>query len=145
MIIFLSLAGGRCKNEAADNCKLATLEQFDEYHNIAVEITNISCPLSKSSHFKAIPTAPLVSRNFKEIVQNFNATCKRYMNTSVFKYQLQKVLFSSNKMLSSNTLALQITLLIINLQTEAMKLQDIQLELNEEYCVTFTSEQYKSI
>ena len=48
-------------------------------------------------------------------------------------------------MLSSNTLALQIASLIINLQTAAMKLQDIQLEPNEEYCVTFTSEQYKSI
>ena len=48
-------------------------------------------------------------------------------------------------MLSSNTLVIQTTSLIINLQTAAMKLQDIQLELNKEYCVTFTSEQYKSI
>ena len=145
VIIFLSLAGGRCNNEATDNCKLATLEQFDEYHNIAVEITDISCPLSKSSHFKATPTASLVSRNFEEVVQSFNATCRRYIDALSFKYQLQEVLFSSNRMLSSNTLALQITSLIINLQTAAMKLQDIQLELNEEYCVTFTSEQYKSI
>ena len=48
-------------------------------------------------------------------------------------------------MLSSNTLVLQITSLIINLQTAAIKLKGIQLELNKEYCVTFTSEQYKSI
>ena len=145
VIIFLSLAGGRCNNEASyttDNCELTTLEQFDDYHNIVAEITDTSCPLSKSSHFKDTTTDSLVNR---DIVQNFHATCRRYTDAMAFKYQLQEVLFNSNKMLSSNTLALQITSLIINLQTAAMKLQDIELQLNEEYCVTFTSEQYKSI
>ena len=88
VIIFLSLADGRCNNEATDNCKLATLEQFDEYHNIAVEITDASCPLSKSSHFKATPTASLVSRNFKEVIQSFNPTWRRYIDALAFKYQL---------------------------------------------------------
>ena len=43
VIIFLSLdlAGVRCNNEATDNC-VGMLEQFAEYHNIAVEITEIS-------------------------------------------------------------------------------------------------------
>ena len=41
VIIFISLdlAGVRCNNEATDNC-VGMLEQFDEYHNIAVEITD---------------------------------------------------------------------------------------------------------
>ena len=88
VIIFLSLADGRCNNEATDNCKLATLKQFDEYHNIAVEITDALCPLSKSSHFKATPTASLVSRNFKEVIQSFNPTWRRYIDALAFKYQL---------------------------------------------------------
>ena len=54
------------------------------------------------------------------------------------------MLFSSNRTLSSDAI-LQITSLIINLQTAAMKLQDIELELNGQYCMTFTSKQYKSI
>ena len=53
-------------------------------------------------------------------------------------------MFSSNRTLSSDTV-LQITSLIINLQTAAMKFQDIELKLNEKYCVTFTLKQYKSI
>ena len=130
VIIFLSLAGVRCNNEATDNC-VGMLEQFDEYHNIAVEITDISCPLSKSSHFKATSTGSLFSRHFKEIFQNLNLTCRRYIDALAFKYQLQKVLFSSNKMQSSNTLALQITSLIINLQTAARKLQDTCIQLDK--------------
>ena len=62
----------------------------------------------------------------------------------VSKHQLQEILFSSNKTLSRNII-LQITSLIIILQTAAMKLQDIELKLNEKYCVTFTPKQYKSI
>ena len=119
VIIFLSLTGGRCNNETSyttDNCKLATLEQFDDYHNIVVDITDTACPLSKSSHFKATTTGSLVNRNFKEIVQNFHAMCRRYTDAMTFKYQLQEVLFNSNKMLSSNTLASQITSLIIQQQ-----------------------------
>ena len=93
VIIFLSLdlAGVRCNNEATDNC-VGMLEQFDQYHNIAVEITDISCswscPLSKSSHFKGTTTGSSVSKNFKEIVQNFNPTCRRYIDALAFKYQL---------------------------------------------------------
>ena len=55
-----------------------------------------------------------------------------------------KLVLSSSITLSSDTV-LQITLLIINLQTAATKLQDIELKLNENYCVTFTLKQYKSM
>ena len=59
--------------------------------------------------------------------QNFNATCRRYIDAMVSKHQLQEILFSSNKTLSRNII-LQITSLIIILQTAAMKLQDIEMK-----------------
>ena len=147
VIVFLTVAGGKCNRQVqntADNCTLATLEQLGEYQIITEEITNISCPLSNTSNFEVETTESWINNSFNEIFQNFNATCRRYIDVLAFKDQLQELVFSSNRTLSSDTV-LQITALIINLQTAAMKLQDIELELNEKYCVTFTSEQYKSI
>ena len=144
VIVFLTVAGGKCDRLTTDNCKLVTLEQLGEYNIITAEITDISCPLSKTSNFEVETTGSWVNRSFNEIIRNFNATCRRYIDTLAFKYQLQEILFTSNRTLSSDTL-LQITSLIINLQTAAMKLQDIELILNKQLCVTFTSKQYKSI
>ena len=147
VIVLLTVAGGKCDRQDSitnDNCKLVTLEQLRRYHIITAEITDISCPLSKTSNFEVETTGSWVNRSFNEIIQNFNATCRRYIDTLAFKYQLQEILFSSNRTLSSDTV-LQITSLIISLQTAAMKLQDIELKLNKQLCVTFTSKQYKSI
>ena len=141
------MAGGKCDGQVrntANNCELATLEQLGEYQIITEEITNISCPLSNTSNFEVETTESWINNSFNEIFQNFNATCRRYIDVLAFKDQLQELVFSSKITLSSDSL-LQITSLIINLQTAAMKLQDIELELNEKYCVTFTSKQYKSI
>ena len=141
----LSLEGGWCNDQhEVNSCKLATLEQLGEYHIITAEITNISCPLNKTSNFEVDNTTSWVNRYSNEIFKNFNATCRRYNDALAFKYQLQEILFRSNKTLSNDTV-LQITSLIINLQTAAMKLQDIELKLNKQLCVTFTSKQYKSI
>ena len=144
-MIFLSLEGGWCDDQhEVNSCKLATLEQLGEYHNITAEITGISCPLSKSSNFEVGNTTSRVNRYSNEMFKNFNATCRRYNDALAFKDHLQEILFRSNKTLSNDTV-LQITSLIINLQTAAMKLQDTELELNEKYCVTFTPKQYKLI
>ena len=86
----------------------------------------------------------LINRNYSEIVHSFNATCRRYIDTLAFKYQLQEVIFNRNATLSSDA-ALQITLLIINLQTVALKLQQIGLKLDKQYCATFSPGQYKLI
>ena len=145
VIVFLTVAGGMCDREVrntADDCELSRLEQLGEYQIITEEITDISCPLSNTTNFEVVTTESWDNAN--EIFQNFNATCRRYIDVLAFKDQLQELVFSSSKTISSDTV-LQITSLLINLQTAAMKLQDIELELNELYCVTFTSEQYKSI
>ena len=146
VIVFLTVAGGKCDRQVQNtaDCTLATLEQLGEYQIITEEITNISCPLSNTSNFEVETTGSWINNSFNEIFQNFNATCRRYIDVLAFKDQLQELVFSSNRILSSDTV-LQITSLIINLQTAAMKLQDIELEMNGQYCVTFTSEQYKSI
>ena len=147
VIVFLTVAGGKCDRQVrntADNCTLEKLEQLGEYQIITEEITNISCPLINTSNFEVKTTESWINNNFNETFQNFNATCRRYIDVLAFKDQLQELVFSSSITLSSDNL-LQITSLIINLQTAAMKLQDIELELNEKYFVTFTSEQYKSI
>ena len=145
VIVFLTVADGKCDRQVrntAGNCALAKLEQLGNYQIIAQEITDISCPLSNTTDFEVETTESWDSSN--EIFQNFNATCRRYNDVLAFKDQLQELVFSSSITLSRDNL-LQITSLIINLQTAAMKLQDIELELNELYCVTFTSKQYKSI
>ena len=94
--------------------------------------------LSSTSNFEIESTRSWVNRKSNEIFKNFNATCRRYIDALAFKYHLQELVLSSSRTLNSDTL-LQITSLIINPQTVAMKFQDIELELNKHYCVTFTS------
>ena len=114
-MIFLSLEGGWCDDQhRVKGCKLATLEQLGEYHIITAEITNILCPLNKTSNFEVDNATSWINRYSNEIFKNFNATCRRYNDALAFEYQLQEILFRSNKALSSDTV-LQITSLIINL------------------------------
>ena len=97
-IVFLTVAGGKCDRQdsiTTDNCKLVTLEQLGSYYIITVEITDISCPLSKTSNVEVETTGSWVNRSSNEIIQNFNATCRRYIDALAFKYQLQEILFSS--------------------------------------------------
>ena len=135
MVIYLTTASGECNNPAGNTgnyCKLTMLKQLGEYQNIVTEITDISCPLSMSSLEVPSSFSPvsLINRNYSKIVHSFNATCRRYIDTLAFKYQLQEVIFNRNATLSSDA-ALQITLLTINLQTVALKLQQIGLKLDK--------------
>ena len=122
VIVFLTVAGGKCDRQVrntADNCTIATLEQLGEYQNITKEITDISCPLSNTSNFEVETTESWINNSFNEIFQNFNATCRRYIDVLAFKDQLQELVFSSNRTLSSDTV-LQITSLIINLHARLL-------------------------
>ena len=121
VIVFLTVASGKCDRQVrntADDCKLARLEQLGEYQIITKEITDISCPLSNTTNFQVETTESWDSSN--KIFQNFNATCRRYIDVLAFKDQLQELVFSSSITLSSDNL-LQITSLIINLQTAAIR------------------------
>ena len=147
IVIYLTKVSGKCDNPAGNtgnHCKLTMLKQLGEYQNIVEEITDISCPLSNMSNFEVQNPVSLINRNYSEIVHSFNATCRRYIDTLAFKYQLQKMMFNRNATLSSDA-ALQITLLIINLQTVALKLQQIGLKLDKQYCATFSPGQYELI
>ena len=118
-----------------DGCNLT---QRSEYNDIAEEITNISCPLSISN---LEVQSNRSNRNYSEIVHSFDATCRRHIDVLAFKHQLQNMLFSINETLGKDT-ALQISSLIVYLQTAAMKLQSIRKQL-QTCCVTFTAEQYE--
>ena len=117
------------------------LMQLVEYYNITEKITDTSCPLSNISVFE-VQNNSGSSRNYTEIVRSFDATCRRHIDTLAFKYQLQNMLFSENKILD-NDIVLEISSLIVNLQMAAKKLQHIRKELNKTCCVTFTAEQYE--
>ena len=150
VVMYLTAKSGKCNDpagNAGNYCKLMMLKQLGEYQNIATEITDISCTLSNMPNLE-VPSSfspvSLINRNYSEIVQSFNATCRRYIDTLAFKYQLQEVIFNRNAILSSDA-ALQITLLIINLQTVALKLQQIGLKLDKKYCATFSPGQHKLI
>ena len=149
VVMYLTAKSGKCNDPAGnaglDYCKLTMLIQLGEYQNIVEEITDISCPLSNIPNLKvqsSFSPLSLINRNYSEIVHSFNATCRRYIDTLAFKYQLQKMIFNRNATLSSDA-ALQITLLIINLQTVALKLQQIGLKLDKQYCATFSPRQYE--
>ena len=143
VVISLTVAGGKC-NDACE-CELSNITELGEYLIIAEEITDISCYVSNEfiveSSFSA---GSLPNNNSNVIFKYFTPTCKRYTDILAFKDQLQKVLLINNQTLSNDTL-LQLTSLIIDLQTAAMKLQNIERKMNESYCVTFTSEQYELI
>ena len=134
----------------SNDCKQArlSLNHLHEYQNIMQEITNTSCVLSRSSFGKGrvYQYSSLPSNNLKlsNIFLSFSATCRRYTDILALKDQLQKVLFDSNEMLSSEIL-LQLTSLIINLQTAAKNLQYIEIKQRNRYCVTFTSLHYELI
>ena len=143
VVISLTVAGGKCDDVC--NCELLNITELGEYQIIAEEITNISCYVSKKFTVESSFSAgSLPNNNSNVIFKYFTATCKRYTDILAFKDQLQKVLLINNETLSIDTL-LQLTSLIIDLQTAAMKLQNIERKMNESYCVTFTSEQYELI
>ena len=152
VIVSLTAASGKCDNPdrnttGASNHILTTLKQLGEYHDITTKITDTSCTLSNTSNLEeqsSSSAASWISTNYNKIVHSFSATCRRYTDTLAFKYQLQKVIFNKNEALNSDAV-LKITLLIINLQTAAMKLQQIELKLDEKYCATFSPKQYELI
>ena len=152
MVISLTAASGKCNNPdrnatGVSNRILTTLKQLGEYHDITTEITNTSCTLSKMSNLSrqnSSTPASWINRNYNKIVRSFSATCRGYTDTLAFKYQLQKLIFNKNEALSSDAV-LQIIVLIINLQTASIKLQQIELKMDKKYCATFTPKQYELI
>ena len=152
MVVSLTAASGKCNNPdrnatGVSNRILTTLKQLGEYHDITTEITNTSCTLSKMSNLSrqnSSTPASWINRNYNKIVRSFSATCRRYTDTLAFKYQLQKLIFNKNEALSSDAV-LQIIVLIINLQTASIKLQQIELKMDKKYCATFTPKQYELI
>jgi len=156
-VVMISLtvayACNSCTEKATNmtNCKLETLPQLPEYQTIISEISSsLSTMINKlnitfevmSRHSQSHHPNKNVHRTFCHL----GATCKRYTDILAFKDQLQKQLFNNtNPALTNHTIALQLVSLIINLQTAAIKLQDIEMELNKRPCVRFTSEQYEMI
>ena len=152
-VAIISLAvhvkGSKYNKQVRNTCPLATLDQLLEYQSITKEITTTSCNLSITSNFGKggvyqHSASSLATNNSNLIFLSLNPTCRRYTDALALKFQLQKVLFNNNETLSNKTL-LQVTSLIINLQTAAKKLQDIAVKLHERCCVTFTSTQYELI
>ena len=153
--IFL-VANVGVSRQNTDDCEQAglPLNHLCEYQNIVQEIAKNSCALISNSSFgkgRVYHNSSLPSNNLKlsNIFQSLSATCRRYTDILAFKDQLQKVLFDSNETLSNETL-LQLTSLIINLQTAAKNLQHIEknqqsfeIKQHNRYCVTFTSSQYE--
>ena len=129
----------------SNDCKQAglSLNHLYKYQNIMQEITNTSCALSQSSFGKG-RVYPSNNLKLSNIFLSFSATCRRYTDILALKDQLQKVLFDSNETLSSEIL-LQLTSLIINLQTAAKNLQYIEIKQHNRYCVTFASPHYELI
>lgn len=126
-------------------CELLNLTELGEYLIIAEEITVLSCGASRSFTAESVFSADsLPNYNSNIILEHFTATCRRFTDILAFKDQLQKVLYNNNETLS-NDILLQLTSLIIKLQTAAMKLQKIERKLNKSYCVLFTSAQYDLI
>ena len=66
----------------------------------------------------------ITTDNTDSAFMQFSSTCKRYTDVMVLKNQLQCHVFNSQ--LTSHT-ASQLTQLIINLQTAALKLQNIEV------------------
>ena len=153
--IFL-VANVGVSGQNTDDCEQAglPLNHLREYQNIVQKIANTACALSQSSFGKGrVYQYSLPNNNLKlsNIFLSFSATCRRYTDILALKDQLQKVLFDSNETLSSEIL-LQLTSLIINLQTAAKNLQyieknqqSIEMKQHNRYCVTFTSSQYELI
>jgi len=128
------------------NCKLETLSQLREYQTIVSEISNSLSTMIKLNIKIEVTNRHSQSTNVHRIFRHLEATCKRYTDILAFKDQLQKQLFiNTNPALTNHTITLQLVSLIINLQTAAIKLQDIEMELNKRPCVRFTSEQYEMI
>lgn len=138
----LTVADGKCDTH---ECELLNITELGEYQIIAEEITNISCNASQNFTAESDISADSFPNNNTNIIfEHFTATCRRYTDILAFKDQLQKVLFNNNETLS-NDILLQLTSLIIKLQTAAMKLQNIESKMNKSYCVSFTSAQYDLI
>ena len=145
-VVTISLAANVGVNgQNSNDCKQAglSLNHLYKYQNIMQEITNTSCVLSQSSFGKG-RVYPSNNLKLSNIFLSLSATCRRYTDILALKDQLQKVLFDSNETLSSEIL-LQLTSLIINLQTAAKNLQYIEIKQHNRYCVTFASPHYELI
>ena len=143
VMIFLTVASGRCN--ADFKCKLLSIKELREYQITAEEITDLSCGASQNFVVEnGFSAGSLPNNNSNTIFKEFSATCRRYTDILAFKDQLQKVLFNNNETLGNDN-SLQLTSLMIKLQTAAMSLQNIEKKMNERYCVSFTSEQYELI
>ena len=90
-----------------------------------------------------IKASPTSNSKVGIVFKNLDGTCRRYADVLAYKDQLQKQLFN-NATRQTSTIALLISL-IIELQTAAMKLQQIEIEITAKYCITFTSEEYELI
>ena len=141
VMISLTMASGRCNDEC--NSPVVFKQLLGEYQSITSKTVKL-LPDLKHTTLNDNFNAPSINNISNIAIQNLSATCRRHVDTLAFKDQFQKQIFNNNTTLSSDDILL-LTSLIINLQTAAIKLQDIEKELNKRYCIEFTSEQYELI
>ena len=142
MMISLAMKGTRCQNTVTDCTVVESLNPKNEFE----EIVNIAGALHATREtFITESQAHLNNSrvNVGTMFRKFSATCRKYTDVLVFKDQLQKQLFSNPT--QQDDILLSLSSLIINLQKAAMKLQEIEIKMTNNYCVTFTSEQYELI
>ena len=107
------------------------------------QIINATQLIKETQEAFLIKASPTSNSKVGIVFKNLDGTCRRYADVLAYKDQLQKQLFN-NATRQTGTIAL-LTSLIIELQTAAMKLQQIEIKITAKYCITFTSEEYELI
>ena len=143
-IVSLTVVDSRC--QTTDNCiKMQELAEQGLYpKNEFVDIVDILTELIETRTVIEPSWKANSNTNVTIIFWELSATCRRYTDVLAFKDQLQNALFTNITTLINASLS-KVTLLIIKLQTAAVKLQHIEANMTSRYCVAFTPEQYKLI